>query len=302
MSVFISYSHNDKNFIETLCENLVLHKARVWIDTWELSVGDSILTKVQDAITSSGALIIVLSNSSVKSEWCKRELNAALMIELDKKEVFILPVLLEDCEIPLFLREKLYADFRENYDNGFKSILEAISKISNDSQSRIKHDDFHVDWAIDWGYTENNLFNLRFTIVEQINKYPYTVLTEVIVHCNDVATKRYEQYANAGLDWYGRFMITEILLSNVPNKDSYYILIEDQMPVTQNITIQDNNSNLVCFLKIISRRLGEDTGKDTVIDVGKYLDDIRSYTQEITKQPTKEELLKIRAISESQIK
>lgn len=71
MSVFISYSHNDKDFIETLCENLVLHKARVWIDTWELSVGDSILTKVQDAITSSGALIIVLSNSSVKSE-CKK--------------------------------------------------------------------------------------------------------------------------------------------------------------------------------------------------------------------------------------
>ena len=301
MSIFISYSHNDKDFAEKLCTNLVLHKKRIWIDRWELSVGDSIINKIQEAIQSSGALLIILSKSSIQSEWCKKELTSGLTRELEEKKVFVLPVLLDDCDIPLFLRDKKYADFRKDFDEGFNGILEATARISNDTQSRIKHDNFHVDWAIDWVELDNGLFSLRFTLVEQVNNYPYTVLTEVVVFCNDVATRRYKQYKNAGLDWWGRFMITEILLKNVPNKDDYYILIEDQMPVIQNITIHDQGSNSEYHLQINCRRLGEDTGKDTIMDVGRYLDDIRKYLKEITKTPTKEEKSKIQTIAQSPI-
>jgi hypothetical protein len=104
MPVFISHSHQDKDFVDKLAAQLVLHKTYVWLDRWEIKVGDSLLGKVQEGIKSASALLIVLSKASVASEWCKKELNAGLMRELDEKRVVILPLLLEGCDIPVFQR------------------------------------------------------------------------------------------------------------------------------------------------------------------------------------------------------
>ena len=117
MPVFISYSHQDKNFVEKFASQLVANKAKVWLDTWELNVGDSLITRVQEAISGASALLVILSKTSVASEWCKKELSSGLIRELEEKRVVVLPVLIEDCEIPMFLRDKLYADFRDNFDN-----------------------------------------------------------------------------------------------------------------------------------------------------------------------------------------
>ncbi len=75
MTIFISYSHIDKNIVDTLATHMVRRNAQVWVDRWELNVGDSIVQRVQDAITDSDALLVVLSKASVNSEWCKKELN-----------------------------------------------------------------------------------------------------------------------------------------------------------------------------------------------------------------------------------
>jgi len=97
-------------------------------------VGDSILNRVQEAIQSSSALLIILSKASVASEWCKKELNAGLMRELDEKKVIVLPVLVEDCEIPVFLREKLYADFRKDFKSGLQALVDAVAKVTKIDQ------------------------------------------------------------------------------------------------------------------------------------------------------------------------
>lgn len=91
MPVFISYSHSDAEIVNKLAAHLVKNNANVWVDTWELNVGDSILNRVQDAIQESSALLVILSKASVQSEWCKKELSAGLMRELDEKRVVVLP-------------------------------------------------------------------------------------------------------------------------------------------------------------------------------------------------------------------
>jgi len=67
MPVFISYSHNDKKFVDALARQLVMHHVSVWLDRWELSIGDSIIEKVQEAIDESSALLVILSKSSTNS-------------------------------------------------------------------------------------------------------------------------------------------------------------------------------------------------------------------------------------------
>ncbi|WP_154173251.1 toll/interleukin-1 receptor domain-containing protein [Vibrio metoecus] len=136
MPVFISYSHENKDFVDQLAIQLVQHNVNIWLDRWELSIGDSIIDKVQEAADGASALLVILSNASVASEWCKKELSAGLLRELEEKRVVIMPVLLEDCKIPLFARGKLYADFRTNFDDGLKTVLEGIAKVTNPFLSR----------------------------------------------------------------------------------------------------------------------------------------------------------------------
>ena len=63
MPVFISHSHQDKDFVDKLAGQLVMNKAYVWLDRWEIKVGDSLLDKVQAGIKSASALLIILSKN-----------------------------------------------------------------------------------------------------------------------------------------------------------------------------------------------------------------------------------------------
>jgi hypothetical protein len=196
--VFISYSSKDREFADRFALQLVEKKVHVWFDKWELHAGDSLITKIQEAVGGASALLVILSKASVASEWCKKELNAGLMRELEEKRVVVVPILLEDCEIPVFLREKLYADFRTSFDDGLRTVTEAIARVTNEYQARIDTPEFHSDWAIDWRTQPNHLFLLRVTISEQARAQPYTALTIVTILCSPEATQQYREKSFAG--------------------------------------------------------------------------------------------------------
>jgi hypothetical protein len=124
--VFLSHSSADKAFVSRLANDLQARKVPVWFDRWELKIGDSLTQRIQDGIAESSWLAIVLSKNSVKSEWVKKELAAAHAMELHKRSVFILPLVIDDCEIPVFLLDKLYADFRISYEHGFESLVRRV--------------------------------------------------------------------------------------------------------------------------------------------------------------------------------
>src|SRR5688500_13908336 len=122
MSVFISYSTKDSDFVTQLSTELVKNRIHVWLDKWEMQPGDSLIDKIQSGLTESSFLLVVLSKNSVDSEWCKKEINSGLMRELKEKQVVVIPILLDDCNVPLFLQEKVYADFKNDFQSGFKAL------------------------------------------------------------------------------------------------------------------------------------------------------------------------------------
>lgn len=297
MPVFISYSHEDNEFVDKLAAQLVLNKANVWVDRWELKVGDSILQRVQAAMTDSSALIVVLSKASVNSEWCKKELAVGLNRELAERRVLILPLVLEDCEIPLFLRDKMYADFRKSHDKGLREVLDGIAFVVNADQGRIEEADGTLDWAVDWEFDEG-IFHLRFTIAQCPKALPMTFLTEVYVFCDEGATKRYTQYLNAGLDWIGRQVIAEALF-DIGDNENLTLLLEDQFVKKQEITVADKHGRAAYHVVVTSRRLGEDNGKMQLVPIGEYLKQIREYVRSVSRKPTPEELQRIHAIRQT---
>lgn len=109
-----------------LAEDLKATGVDVWLDEWEIRVGDSLRQRIEEGIQSSAWLAVILSEHSVGSQWVNRELNAAFARELEVQRVFILPIRIDNCEIPVFLKDKFYADFRFDYEAGLRSLLKAI--------------------------------------------------------------------------------------------------------------------------------------------------------------------------------
>lgn len=294
MAVFISYSHEDRAFVDRLAENLVLRKTRVWIDRWELKVGDSLISRIQEALQASSALLVIMSEAAVQSEWCKRELSAGLLRELEERRVVVLPVRIDDCTFPIFLREKLYADFRKNFDEGLTAVLEGIASVTAEGLGSVVQPEFHIDWNLDWGYL-GDLFCLKFLLAEHVHGQPTTIVTEIEVVADDNATKRYKQYESEGLEWWGRYLILGIIAECLA-ATQLHVILADHTQRTRDVELRDPKLGLGYRLQIRSRRLGEDSGKDILLDLGGQLIGICKASTARLRNPTADEWVLIRKI------
>lgn len=290
MPIFISYAHEDKTFVDRFAANLVAHHIHVWVDRWELRAGDSIAGRIKESLTEASALLVVLSKSSVVSEWCKRELCSGLERELADKRTVVVPVLLEDCDIPSALQERLYADFRSNFDDGLRVVIERIASVTSIVRARIEDPEFLTDWAIDWGESESE-FAIHLTFAEHSRKYPFTVLSEAFIRANPSLTRRYRELDQLGLGWYGRSVILELVAEAAESADLTLVL-EDQMPRKSSIGIRDRNGPYGCELEVTLRWLGEDTGRDLVVHVHERLSQVRDHYRDTCRQLDVDELPK----------
>lgn len=122
--VFLSHSHEDRAFATRLGNDLAAHGLRVWIDSAEINVGDSLIQKISEGLQNMNYLAVVLSKFSVQSEWVKKEVEIAMNHEIAQRRVVVLPILRDECDIPLFLKGKLYVDFRD--DAAYRSSLKLL--------------------------------------------------------------------------------------------------------------------------------------------------------------------------------
>jgi hypothetical protein len=124
--VFISYTSSDEAFADKLASDLSSLGAEVFYAKWDIKVGDSIVDKINVALSTHDHLVFILSANSVKSKWVQRELNSSLMRHLKDKKIKIKPVLIQDCDIPALLSDIKYADFRDDYNKGFAALVDSL--------------------------------------------------------------------------------------------------------------------------------------------------------------------------------
>ena len=190
MSVFISYNHKDNEFAERLALELTSRDIKVWKDSWRIGVGDSLIEKVQDGLEGARFFCVVFSKSSLASEWVKREITAGLLREIEERKVMILPLVIDDCKLPLLLRDKVYADFRGSFEEGMGKLLTVLlPHYRTLGAGRVTADDhYYVDWAIFPGEEDGHLV-YEFDIVSFDREEPYSILTQVRFEATDGTTQ-----------------------------------------------------------------------------------------------------------------
>lgn len=126
--VFLCHSSNDKSLTRKLAMALSGSGLKVWIDEAEIKIGESLIERIESGILGAKYLIAILSQDSIKSRWCAEELRMAMVRQINQKGITVLPVLIEDCEIPGFLQEKKYADFRnpKQFDQAVSDLCASI--------------------------------------------------------------------------------------------------------------------------------------------------------------------------------
>jgi hypothetical protein len=92
---FISYSHADSRFVDKLQKALYDEGANVWRDVHH-AVAGPLERQVFDAIRFNDVVLLVLSESSIKSDWVEAELEKALQREKKEGRDILLPVALDD--------------------------------------------------------------------------------------------------------------------------------------------------------------------------------------------------------------
>jgi hypothetical protein len=123
---FLSHSSMDKPFIRQLAADLTANGIDVWLDEQRIRVGDSIPEKIAQGLAESDYFLIGISHNSTESPWVAKELNNALVSEVQRRNVHILPLKLDDSAMPSIIADKKYADFSKSYKAGIEDLIAAM--------------------------------------------------------------------------------------------------------------------------------------------------------------------------------
>lgn len=126
---FISHASDDKDrFVLGFATKLREKGVDAWLDRWEIKPGDSLVDKIfEEGIRKADVFIIVVSSASVTKPWVREELNTGVVNRIEKA-CRLIPVIIDDCEIPEALKHLLWVRIRDfnDYDRELGEIVNTI--------------------------------------------------------------------------------------------------------------------------------------------------------------------------------
>lgn len=154
--IFLSYAQGDRPVAEKVATALTRVGLRVWFDTWELAPGDSIAARIEEAVSSSDLLLVLLSRRSVESRWVRTELSAAFARELRDRAITVIPALIDDCDVPRELADRLFVDLRHDFEGAIRLLADQLGAAPELQFSRLTGQAFEMlvaDLLAELGFT-----------------------------------------------------------------------------------------------------------------------------------------------------
>jgi len=143
---FVSYTSLDRPAAERLANALRERGLDVWIDSLQILPGDSLIQKIfEEGLKDCRVFIVLLSPNSVKSEWVKHELDVALINRL-KKITRVIPVIVEDCDIPVALRSIRWINLKDGIERAADLVANAAYR--KESAKQLQEPPEFVQYAV----------------------------------------------------------------------------------------------------------------------------------------------------------
>ena len=157
--VFVCHASEDQESVATpLATQLRSHGLRVWLDQFELTVGDSLRRRIDEGLANSEFGVVILSPAFFGKEWANRELDALASREVGSGKT-ILPVWHNVEHRDIAQRSPLLADkLAVNTIEGIPSVASAVVRAIRQQRAKQQPSSLHVfshhlesdDYMIRW--------------------------------------------------------------------------------------------------------------------------------------------------------
>lgn len=129
--IFISHNKQQKAWVRDFCCLLRNEGLRVFFDEDSIDPGENVIRAIETAIDNSRHVILVLSPSSLASDWVAMETTITIYKDPSASKRTLLPIMLEVLEynlIPPSLRALNYIDLTKNdtRDKEFKRLMKCL--------------------------------------------------------------------------------------------------------------------------------------------------------------------------------
>lgn len=129
IQIFLCHASEDKEHVRNLYQKLKNSGFDPWLDEEELLPGQDWNLEIQKALKKSDIILVCLSTRSEKKGYVQKEIVKALDIveEFPEGEIFIIPVKLEECPVPLRLSKWQWVDLWN--EAGFEKLTKSLKKV-----------------------------------------------------------------------------------------------------------------------------------------------------------------------------
>lgn len=125
-SVFVSHRGADAATAERLASDLRSRGHDVWLDVWNIGIGDSIVERIDEGLSGSSYVLLCYSDTGVSAPWMSREWMSALAQQLNGVAVRLLPARLAGGHPPAILADIKYADLVKDWLSGIDALDAAM--------------------------------------------------------------------------------------------------------------------------------------------------------------------------------
>jgi hypothetical protein len=188
--IFISHSSRDKPAAMHLAKTLNFCSIDVWLDDWELEIGQSLTDEIAKAMDDSRYIAILITENYNKTVWTKTEYKKAVAREQKEGRPVMLPLIVGEALIPDFIEDKIYIDLRTNYYCGIVQLVGMIHGIEK----------FRISQALTDPDRKPEGVRDVWAVLESIGFEPYVVLgkddfEEMLKHGGQLIRENYAYFS-----------------------------------------------------------------------------------------------------------
>lgn len=109
--LFVSYNKNDVEKAKWIAATLEKEGYSVIIQAWDFKAGHNFILEMQKAVSQCDKIVIVLSSSYLKSEYCQPEWASVFAKDPTGEKRLLIAVKVENMDLPGFFNPLIHVDF-----------------------------------------------------------------------------------------------------------------------------------------------------------------------------------------------
>src|ERR1041385_9046648 len=230
LNVFLCHASDDKPLARIF--SLVLNAAGAdpWLDEVKLVGGQDWGLEIEKALRTSHAVLVFLSRNSVtKSGFVQKEIRLALDVADEQPEgsIFVIPLRLDDCEIPERLKRLQWINFHKDQKKGLDLLFETLGRraasldLTIPSIERIEKatDPFNITDLGEYGFDPKAIMFLELITLNHSGKF-------------DLSESRMQTYMNAYADDHrSLYLYLDDLLENHQQNETVIRIVSKRLSI-----------------------------------------------------------------------